>query len=129
MTKKENLQNKINDKSLSLEERENHFLDLQILEIEEIEKEEKRYIKKVNFIINNLDNKNYSFKISYFLDDDNYYSDFNFFKILYKKNNKQNFKKFNIYENFLTKENNDKLFKIIEKQKTDYIDDNEESEF
>ena len=129
MTKKENLQNKINDKSLSLEERENHFLDLQILEIEEIEKEEKRYIKKVNFIINNLDNKNYSFKISYFLDNNNYYSDFNFFKILYKKNNKQNFKKFNVYENFLTKENIDKLFKIIEKQKTDYIDNNEESEF
>lgn len=137
-TKIKNLQNKINDKTLTIEEREDHFLDLQIEEILENEREEKRYLKKVDFIINNLNNKDYSFKIKYFIDESNYYSHFNFFKILYKKNNKQNFKIFDIYEttffndeySFLKDEYLQKLFKYLENQKNTYVNnDNEESEF
>lgn len=137
-TKIKNLQNKINDKTLTIEEREDHFLDLQIEEILENEREEKRYLKKVDFIINNLNNKDYSFEIKYFIDESNYYSHFNFFKILYKKNNKQNFKIFDIYEttffnneySFLKDEYLQKLFKYLENQKNTYVnDDNEESEF
>lgn len=136
-TKIKNLQNKINDKTLTIEEREDHFLDLQIEEILENEREEKRYLKKVDFIINNLNNKDYSFEIKYFIDESNYYSHFNFFKILYKKNNKQNFKIFDIYEttffnneySFLKDEYLQKLFKYLENQKNTYINDDEESEF
>ena len=129
MTKMKILQNKINDKTIPLDEREDRFLDLQILELNENERQEKRYLKKVHFIINNLlDNKNYSFEIHYFINEDDYYSNFNFFKISYKKNNKQNYKKINIYDYLLTKEEIDKLFKIIENQKKYFVDD-EESEF
>ena len=135
-TKIQNLQNKTNDKTLTLEEREDRFLDLQIEEILLTEKEEKRYLKKVDSIINNLDNKNYSFEIKYFIDEDNYYS--NFFKILYKKNNTQNYKIFYINEStffnsdysFLKDEYLQKLFKHLENQKNQNInDDDEESEF
>lgn len=134
MTKIQYLQNKTNDKTLTLEEREDRFLDLQIEEILLTEKEEKRYLKKIDFIINNLDNKNYSFKFLYF-NEDNYYS--NFFKILYKKNNTQNYKIFDIYEvtffnsdySFLKEEYLQKLFKHLENQKNQNINDDEESEF
>ena len=110
MTKMKILQNKINDKTIPLDEREDRFLDLQILELNENERQEKRYLKKVHFIINNLlDNKNYSFEIHYFINEDDYYSNFNFFKISYKKNNKQNYKKINIYDYLLTKEEHKSL--------------------
>lgn len=72
MTYKQQLENKINNISLSINEREDRFLDLQIYEIIEQEKKDNliinEYKKEINFIFKNLNKYDYNFK---FLEEEN----------------------------------------------------------
>lgn len=68
-TKIQNLQNKINDKTLTLEERENYFLDLQILENQENELKKFKWLNKLlenkRFIFKNLNNNEIKFNFEF----------------------------------------------------------------
>ena len=68
-TKLKNLQNKINDKTLTLEEREDCFLDLQILENQENELKKYKWLNKLlenkRFIFNNLNSNEIKFNFEF----------------------------------------------------------------
>ncbi len=68
-TKIQNLQNKINNKTLTLEERENYFLDLQILENQENELKKFKWLNKLlenkRFIFKNLNNNEIKFNFEF----------------------------------------------------------------
>lgn len=77
MTYKQELENKINNTSLSLDERENRFLDLQIYEIIEQEKKDNIIInlnkKRLNYVFNNLNFLDFEFEFCEKIDtNDNY---------------------------------------------------------
>lgn len=80
-----------------LEKLENDYLDLQIKELNEEEKRENEKIKEdlkvKNFVLNNLDNKEYSFSFDFYCDEDlkNYYG--LFINITYNKKDIKDFYK------------------------------------
>lgn len=117
------------------------FIDLQIKELNEEEKRENEKIKEdlkiKNFILNNLDNKEYSFSFDFYSDEDlnKYYG--LFINIKYIKNNVIKYytlTEYHIYSDYyqkiiLTNEEIEKLIeyeakKMIEEQKNE-----EEREF
>lgn len=135
-TKIKNLQNKINDKTLSLDEREDRFLDLQILELSENERQENRYIQQIlkykNYVFENLNNEDFSFL--FFEEEKDRFGNYNC--LINVKTQKNNFLIKNIHyfddysnQNLMTKEEI-QILKDYQKQKNQNINDNdEESEF
>lgn len=119
---------------MTIEEREDLFLEEQIQDLKKEERKEKRYLKKIDFIINILNNKNYEFKINFNYSYDEEYQNLidENFNIYYKKKKSQHYKYFYYYDCegffYMNKEYKDKLLKYIEDNKIEIIN-NDETEF
>ena len=130
-TKIKNLQNKINDKNLSIEEREDRFLDLQILEIQEEEKQDNYKIRlnrdRLNYILKNLNINNYEFKFYEKRDHNDNYNCCIFVKCEEYETYINNIYYYDEYE-YINLMTNEEINILKEYQKNKYFNDDEENE-
>lgn len=138
-TKIKNLQNKINNKNLSIEEREDRFLDLQILELNENERQENRYIQQIlklkDYVFENLNNEDFTFL--FFEEENDRFGNYNCLINVKKQKkdlylNLKNIHYFDDYsnQNLMTKEEIQILkdYQKEKNQKNTNINDDEENE-
>jgi hypothetical protein len=136
MTKMEILQNKINDKNLSIDEREDRFLDLQILELNENERQENRYIQQIlkhkDYVFENLNNEDFTFL--FFEEENDTFGNYNcLINVKTQKTNLliKNIHYFDDYSNvnLMTKEEINILKEYQKEKNQKNNEDDEESEF
>lgn len=115
-----------------LEKLENDYLDLQIKELIEQEEQEKRliqhYFKTKEFILNNLNNKNFNFNFNFNYDENYKINEFQLIIKVEEKNNSKTYTHF-LYKNIILNNyeeiqllTNEEIQKIIDYQNLKYYE-------